>query len=184
MRFIEVVPTETVGRTSGNQKRIPLTKSEKSTKKKLLNLRPWEYFEASSNPKIGLPVRAVLQSLKAPLCYTHELLQDTLQESRSGLRPYGMKALLRLKYYFKECSDRSLREHLLTRYVHWAIGQAKSAKRVLLALGFTSQDLRDPLLRNYVRGRNGLRTTNLFIRDKEYTTGVHEMHSALRSPGV
>jgi hypothetical protein len=148
------------------------SKKEREVKKILLRLKPWNYFEASSNPKLRLDARAVLQSVKPTLLCVKCVLDESLTEIRRGDRSFGFKALHRIRQCLVRQNMWTLRDHILNRYTRWAIGVVKSALRVLRALGITCQDLRNPLLKNYGKQAYGShRPARLFVCDKEYTTG-------------
>jgi len=120
-------------------------KEERTLKKKLLELKPWEYLKASSDPKFGLRERAFLKSLKHQFYNLWNLMEDALKEVRTG-RPRKAKrclnSILRIR---KEFPEWSLGDHLVYRYAQWAMGQVVSATQVLRALGISSQDIREAL---------------------------------------
>lgn len=151
-------------------------KLAKKTKKKLLSLEADEYFAASSNPKIELPVRAVLQAVKPKIHPVSCLLDESLIAIRRGDKPHGLKALHRVRQWCREKKKWSIFDHLVYRYARWAIGEAKCAVRTLHNLGITCEDLRHPLTasqyENGVKRKDRWPDRRLFVSDKEYFTGT------------
>jgi hypothetical protein len=146
---------------------IPFSKIKGQTKKNLLDLKPWRYFKAMSDPKFELRGRAVLQSCKRSLYNVWELMELSLKEIQSGDASKAKQRLHFLKHCFKSKIKWSLYDHLMHRYIYWCIGVLKSAKQVLVALGLTSFELRNPLLKNYGKKTQGsLRPSRLFVTDK------------------
>jgi len=149
MRSIRVPVVDTLQRNPQNGEKTIRTKSEKLVRKKLLAVKPFEYFERMSDPNFGLRERAALQFFKPRFVATHNLLESGLKELRTGANPTGIGALYRSKQCLHDIRNKSLSDILLIRYTQWAIGLAKSAKRVLRALGLSARELRNPLLTDF-----------------------------------
>jgi len=124
-----------------------LTLSDRYIKKKLLNLRPWEYFRASSDPTFRVDCRAVLQSLKPSFYAIKALMDSSLREIREGSKPFGFRCLKRMKALLMRRFKWSLKDHLIFRYVRWAIGELEHGIHTLDILGLSRQDLDNPLLK-------------------------------------
>jgi len=145
-----------------------LPTSNKELKKKLLKLKPSEYFERSSDPKTDLRIRAVLQFLRQKMYYIHILCESSVKRMTHGQKPFGFRMLHRLKQCFKRRDKWSLYDHLLYRYTLWGIDRVVLTKSRLEAIGLDSDDLCNPLIKDYTR-LGPLRPTSLFVKDKEYT---------------
>jgi len=147
---------------------VPYTREEHKAKKNLLKLKPFEYFEKSSDPKFGLRERAALQSLKASLNKVQEVRLSAFKMLRGGMKTDGLHLLHRSVQSIKRRRKWSLYDHLLTRYLLWSILEIKRAKLVLSAIGLDSDLLRHSL--NVGRTRTGLPRTRLFVLDESYQT--------------
>jgi len=152
--------------------RNPVGKAHRSVKKKLLNLKPWEYLSRSSDPKFGLRERAVLQSLKPRIAQVVQLKEESLKEIRTGSKANGLRSLHRVLQCINRWRGWTLCDHLMYRMVLWAIRELTRAKLVLGALGLTNLDLSDPFLRDHRGERSGGRRSVFFVNDGEYNTGV------------
>jgi hypothetical protein len=152
------------------------TKPERKAKKILLKLHPCEYFAWSSNSKLPLRVRAVLQCLKPKFGYANGLMEQALKENRTGDRTFGQRYLHRIHQRLDAVKRLSLYDHLLLRYVRWTICTIKWAMHTLFALGLDPEDIRaaEPTLsvkRQGKRSTHGV-SRKLFVIDEEYNNGV------------
>jgi hypothetical protein len=169
MRLIEVeLPPQCGGVTSW-----PATQDEKKARKDLMRLRPVEYLHAASNPKFGLVTRAVLQSMKDQFMSCFDLMHAAQNELKSGQPCTAQRALHSLRHRLKgKVRQWSIYDHLISRFVHWAIRQVKLTASALRNLGLTAQDLRYALPKRNVRHTSQREDCRLFVVDVEFTTGA------------
>lgn len=155
-------------------KSASLNKVEREVKKNLLNLRPDRYYHAMSDPKMGLRERAALQSLKPRLNSVWALLQDSLREIHNGYRNTATGYVYKILNKLSGKRKWAVSDHLLHRFTRWVIGEIKRAKRVLLILGLTAQEV---ALALPSRKRSGRRLDCAqLVSDKLYTTGMAFRH--------
>jgi len=145
-------------------------KADSKLKKNLLKLHPTEYFGKMSDPKFGIRERAALQWLKGDLNVVWDTLSSALKELRIGTKNLSTANLYRMLFGLKAKDKWAVRDHLLTRFVRWAILEVKSAKRVLRALGLTRQEIFLGTPRIKQRDRRSLGA--LLVNDGKYTTGA------------
>jgi len=146
------------------------SKAKKEIKKNLFSLKPYNYYTAMSNPKMGLRERAVLQSLKPSLNAIWTLLQSSLKELQNGFRNSGTGYLHASLNKLKSVNKWTINDHLLFRFAHWANGQVKQAKHVLRVLGLEAQDIVEALPSRKRPGRR-LDCAQLVV-DKLYISGM------------
>jgi hypothetical protein len=151
---------------------VSLSKAERLTKKNLLRLSPWNYFKESSNPQRRLEERAELQSVKPQIDSMSHLMAGALKELQLGQKTNGLRCLHRIKQCLKRRKRWFVPDHLLMRYVLWAVSEIERAKRVLYALGLGALELSNPLLTGgFGRPLKQLQRPRLFVVDKGYTNG-------------
>jgi len=121
---------------------VPVTKGDRKTVKKLHSLHPTEYYSAMSEPERDLPVRAAMQSMKQKLNVVWDLLSASLSEMRLGFRVTAASSLHRVKHCLHVKDKWTIYDHLLSRFVQWAIDQIATAKRLLVIFGLSAQDIR------------------------------------------
>jgi len=152
----------------------PAKPADRKAKKYLLKLKPFEYFEKGSDPKVGLKSRAVLQSLRRPMCSAHQLKEEGLSLLRNGLYSKAIRHFHFLLLCIKKRKRWSLSDHLLTRYINWCILELKRAKLVLKAIGLDTDMLREAAKRHphWRRRSRGLGPdrNRVFILDESYQT--------------
>jgi len=147
-----------------------LSKADRTLKDDILKLKPDKYYQAMSDPKIGLRTRAVLQSAKQNLNAVWVLLQDSLREIQNGYHNVATGYLHRTLTKVKEKGKWEIYDHLLFRFAQWALREIKRAKHVLSVLGLTAQDVSLALPSRKRPGRR-LDCAQL-VSDKLYTTGM------------
>jgi hypothetical protein len=155
-------------------KQKPSRSSDIQTKKLLLRLKPYQYFGWSSNPKLDLRARAVLQFLKRPLAYVSMLHDLALKELRMGERSKGAIALYTISHKMGNRLQWSLYDHLLYRYVQWTVRSLGCAKYILKSLVESTEDLAfaysTTSSKRVPRRGTQWAPDHLFVIDKEYTT--------------
>lgn len=118
-----------------------LSKVERKLKSSALQLKPYEYHKASSDPGTGLRLRALLKYVKPSLDSVWNLLDESLKARRLGLADTARLQLFKIKHCLKEKRVWAVSDHLVYRFTHWAIGQIHCAIRTLDAIGLSPIDI-------------------------------------------
>jgi len=120
----------------------------KKDKDYLYSLKPWNYFQASSNPLNGLKTRAVLKTVELATVSMRQLRLQALDAMHRGDDYQGiLKTLTKVVSKTNGFKRFDLRSHLIIRYAKFSISEIMFASQTLHTFGLSPNDMKNPFLK-------------------------------------